>query len=501
MSRSAGEGDWGGDLPAPPQTAWRPTSVGDMLPLLRVPTKSGLVAARRLPHLEPLIALLDDAVHEGEVRHVVHLPAQTGKTSCLVSALVYACLLKPGRSHMYLSYSEERSLTVRALVEDLMLQVGLDPRGTQETMRLRGGSTIKFLGQRGGVSGNPCTGLLICDDLVKGFEDAASPVRLEHISEWIQTDVIQRVHSGGSILVVGTRYHALDPSGVLIGQGWPYLRIPAEADSPDDPLGRPIGELLQVPWHNASYWGYKKRSTRTWYPLSQGLPSDEGAVALFAAPTYYTALPATARHVMGLDLARSNPAAARKGDSSVILHAIVADRCLYVRSIIAAQTAQHKFRSFAMTMPRALPPDSPCGFFAGPNELGYADEWQRDGLAALRVLPTQGRPKRTRYEQRMIPLWNEGRILLCQDGKSVEQHRELAKQARQFDGSERTHDDFLDALAGAVEVSGLLPGELDRGSFASMPDLSRVSQGWAGSRGGDFAPSVGGWGGGGGRGA
>lgn len=457
--------------PAPRADDWRPESCGDLIPrFLDFPASDGggkLEKADWPHHISSAVALFDRCIFEGDQRAVLHVPSQCGKSTLACAALVTLAWLKPGRQSIYVSYSAERSEAARRVVEAMAVKAGLAPTGSGEMLYLKGGSSIRFVGVQGGVSGFPGTGLVIADDLVKGHYDL-TPAILDGIYEWLNSDLIQRVHSGCSVVVIGTRYHPRDVSGRLIEDGWPYLRIPAQCDGPNDPQGREIGAYLWPERRSAASWNLKKNNPRTWAAVCQGLPLDSEQ-QLFDQPSYYESRPLHGRHVCGLDLARS--ARNARADSSVLLHAIVSEGKLYVCSVVHAQLAQHKFRSMALSVYRNLPPSTPVGFWMGPNEAGYADDWRRDGLgSALRTYQTQGKPKRSRYELKLIPLWNEGRILLCD---SMRGHAELAKQARQFDGSERTHDDLLDALAGAVEVAGLTPGG---GARAPLYDRTQMRQ-------------------------
>lgn len=75
-----------------------------------------------------------------------------------------------------------------------------------------------------------------------------------------------------------TRWHELDLAGQILnrdGDMWRVIRVPMEADSPDDPLGRQIGERLWPEWFTDEMVTQAKKDVRTWNALYQGNPVPE----------------------------------------------------------------------------------------------------------------------------------------------------------------------------------------------------------------------------------
>ena len=112
-------------------------------------------------------------------------------------------------------------------------------------------------GRQGGMVavgvGGPLTGqgadLLLVDDAVKNFEEAQSRTAKEFVWDWYRSVARTRLHPGGAIIVIMTRWSEDDLAGRLIseakagGEQWTVLSLPAIAEE-GDPLGRDVGEAL-----------------------------------------------------------------------------------------------------------------------------------------------------------------------------------------------------------------------------------------------------------------
>lgn len=144
-----------------------------------------------------------------------------------------------------------------------------------------------------GVTGNRADGI-VCDDPVKGREDADSQLIRDKAWEAWLSDVRTRLKPGGFIILIQTRWHEDDiagrilpedyngESGLITGQDgevWDVLSLPAECEHADDPLGRAIGEYLWTEWFSVEHWKQERRTqgARNWSSLFQQRPApDEG---------------------------------------------------------------------------------------------------------------------------------------------------------------------------------------------------------------------------------
>jgi predicted phage terminase large subunit-like protein len=91
--------------------------------------------------------------------------------------------------------------------------------------------------------------LLIIDDPVKNAEAAMSAHQRGKQWEWWQSTASSRLQPGGRVIVVMARWHEDDLAGRLVAnqdpsEPWTVLKMPAIAESGDDPLGRAAGAAL-----------------------------------------------------------------------------------------------------------------------------------------------------------------------------------------------------------------------------------------------------------------
>jgi predicted phage terminase large subunit-like protein len=136
--------------------------------------------------------------------------------------------------------------------------------------------------------GGPITGegadLLIIDDPIKNREEAESVTYREKVWDEWQNTLLTRLHPGGAVIIIMTRWHQDDFVGRLLSLEpdiWTVVSLPAEAEE-NDPLGRPVGAPLW-PEHgfNAEWMSVTKEAvgTRAWTSLYQQKPSpQEGSI-------------------------------------------------------------------------------------------------------------------------------------------------------------------------------------------------------------------------------
>lgn len=131
---------------------------------------------------------------------------------------------------------------------------------------------------------------LIIDDPVAGRQEADSETVRGSVRSAYDDDLLTRLKPGASIILIQTRWHPEDLAGSILpedwdgesgsilcrdGLEWDALCIPAQADRPDDPLGRRPGEYLWPEWFDAGHWQQYKANARTWASLYQQRPKPE----------------------------------------------------------------------------------------------------------------------------------------------------------------------------------------------------------------------------------
>ncbi|AKG05531.1 hypothetical protein AAV35_012745 [Salimicrobium jeotgali] len=143
----------------------------------------------------------------------------------------------------------------------------------------RGGMIATGIG--GSITGEGAD-LLLIDDPFKNKEEAdSSTIREKVWGEWEST-LSTRLHKGGSVVVIMTRWHEDDFVGRLLERSpynWERIRMPAIAEDEDDLLGREKGEPLCTELGFDEEWAESKKievGTRTWTALYQQRPSPAG---------------------------------------------------------------------------------------------------------------------------------------------------------------------------------------------------------------------------------
>ncbi|MEU7435627.1 terminase family protein, partial [Streptomyces sioyaensis] len=151
------------------------------------------------------------------------------------------------------------------------------PRGSS----VRGGMVTAGVG--GGLTGKGFD-LGIIDDPFKGNDDSGSPAQRDRVYDWYRSVFYTRRAPGASIILVNTRWHEDDLSGRLLQNEphrWIQIDLPAIADSPNDPLGRKIGQALWPSQYNEAALADTRETLgeRIWYSMYQQKPRPlEGGV-------------------------------------------------------------------------------------------------------------------------------------------------------------------------------------------------------------------------------
>jgi predicted phage terminase large subunit-like protein len=215
---------------------------------------------RSLPHLDYLDSRLVRAVRKveaGESQFIrISMPPRSGKSVSTSEYLPLWVLQRhPDWRVGLISHSPSLAAgwgrQIRRMVEDDRLHLGL-------TVASDAGSVTDWeTSERGGVSsrsvGQSITGrgfkVIIVDDVVKDYADAASETKRLGLREWWQTTARTRLEPPSLTVVIGTRWHEDDFTGWVDTAGDPFevIVFPAIADE-DDVLGRHPGDPLYSPF-------------------------------------------------------------------------------------------------------------------------------------------------------------------------------------------------------------------------------------------------------------
>jgi len=248
------------------------------------------VASRGALYVPRHLAFLNDkllAVAAGKCRRLlVTFPPRHGKSE-LISHHFPAWYLGRNPTHhvMLASYEADFAASWGRKARDVLEELGPEVFGVKVSKKTKAATQWEIEDHKGVMvtagAGGALTGrganLLIIDDPVKNAEQAHSESEREKQWEWLISTALSRLHPGGSVVVVMTRWHEDDLGGRILremkGEGWEYFRLPALAEE-DDALGRKIGEpLWPEQWPLEALEQIKSRSGYWWTALYQCRPA------------------------------------------------------------------------------------------------------------------------------------------------------------------------------------------------------------------------------------
>jgi phage terminase large subunit-like protein len=404
------------------------------------------------------------------IRAVVAAPPQHGKTEGTIHGLNWALRIKPYGRSAYATYNSTRSGKVETKARAIAERDGLSLKFRQDTwVDPSTGGGIVWTSRKGSLTGDPIDTLLVIDDILKDRKEANSGSIREECLEFFDDVAEPRCHPSASIIVMATRWHPEDLSGVLISRGWQYLNLKAIADGPtdaegrvvDDPLHRFPGQALCEERKSRESLLEKKRTNEfTFVSLYQGEPRPKGGT-IFAEPTYYSPkeLPKEGFRVgYGVDFAYTEKT---RADWSVCLQGrLVTDKVTQPDGTFAKVSklyltqmdrAQVDAPAFTLTLKsRHSKQPGPMRWYVSGTEAGAA-QFVRQKVPSLQV-KTASSDKLIRATP-VSEAWNDGRVLLPyydadgDDGPAPAWVDEVESEVKGFTGIKDAHDDIVDALA------------------------------------------------------
>lgn len=420
-------------------------SVGECVPIL---------SRRYGPpyHLADLVDALDEAMIN-PIRVCSSVPPRHGKTETILHALATFIFREPHRTHAYVSYGHDISLSKSRKARDIVtkrLGVRLATDALHEWRTPEGGGLLAT-SIDGSLTGQGVTGVLVIDDPIKNRVEAESRLTRDRHWAWFADVVQTRIEKGGSILVNATRWHPDDLIGRLIAgkdgtEPWPYLRAPAIDDH---------GEALWPEAFDAAALAKLRRAVGeyTWWSLYQGEPRPRGG-ELFGDVTTYPAdmIPKlVGRRGAGVDLAYT----ARTSS----------DWTIFVAGVLVTEQDP---RDPARTLPPKLyltdierrQSDKGASKAALSRFLlrngAHVARW--DCSAIEREVVSDGWPIHVELAradkfvraQAAAAMWRDGRILVPTGGSDSAKWGAFVDVVTRFTGVGDKHDDDVDALSSLV---------------------------------------------------
>lgn len=237
-------------------------------------------------HLKYISDIVTPAIVNGGGRIIINLPPRHGKSE-LISKWIPA---------WYLDNFEEKNIILTSYGDELASGFGRWVRNhlesnefTKAKLKTDSQAANRFDTTLGGSMicagvGGSITGkgghLLLCDDPIKNWEEASSPIIRQRIKDWFETTFYTRQEPGATIIVLMTRWHHDDLAGYLINEhndNWNVISLPALAED-GDPLGRQTGQALcKERYDEKALIGIKDGlPDQHWLSLYQQRPTKEG---------------------------------------------------------------------------------------------------------------------------------------------------------------------------------------------------------------------------------
>ena len=308
-----------------------------------------------------------------------------------------------------------------------------------------------------GVGGSPIgrgADLMIVDDPIKSYADAMSPLVRQRVKDWWTGSMVTRIEPGGAVILIMARWHEDDLAGFLLRKEpgeWTEVRLPAIADSDDDPMGRAVGDALWPERFPIEELERRKASTSlslgeaVWLAQYQQAPSSPTG-GMFPADRW--GLAPVLNVGWGIDRwVRAWDLAATEGGGDYTVGARLGrarDGRVVVADVVRGQWSAHEVRSLIASTADADPPGTTVVLPQDPGQAGKAQAQQYAAMLAGHqvVLEPQTGSKVVRATG-WAAQQQAGNVIVV-DGP----HRDaLIAEHQAFDRG--THDDMVDACSSA----------------------------------------------------
>jgi len=437
-------------------------------------------------HLKPLVEWIE-AVDRLDADHLIlHAAVGHWKTETIFRAFTWWLSRHPHFRLAYMTVNQHiangRSRTTQYLADKWGIDHG-SLWNVEEWWNNSGGK-VNFKGFGSKVQG--CRwDVLVIDDPIGSRAEAESKTIRNRIWDSIKDDLVNRLLPGGVCLLSMARWHIDDPSARAMKEyKWKYIRLPAICDSPDDPLGRELGEPLNPQIKTREQCDEEQQKNPYGYEsLWQGNPRPRGA-RLFNDPTYYTDLPPSYEIHHGTDAAFTAKTSADRSVDIAVAYDRKADT-FYMLDIIIKQCQADSFYDPLEKQARKWP--GKFHWYLGGTEKGTADLWRRINSERIRNwnqskaiwdIEAQKEPNHrnpaahdpgpkpppmsfnpmiavdNKYirSTNLREYWNSGRFLIPQNPIfPASDMDEFLDVLNSFTGMEDAIDDHVDAAAAAVD--------------------------------------------------
>lgn len=220
------------------------------------------------------------------------VPVRHGKTYSFAAMAAWALAQNPALTIAYLTYSQKLSdrfsRVIRTYATAAGVQLAADHNRIEEWRTVEGGGLLAS------AVGGPITGfganLIVCDDTIKGREEAESETVRDKTWDWVVDDVYTRLEPSASMFFVGSRWHEDDPIGRVLrgdlrGDAWDLIHYRAISEGPDGQERALWEERFPLEELRRRRMAFGGHESRTWLSLYQGEPRPNDG-ALFRGAVY-----------------------------------------------------------------------------------------------------------------------------------------------------------------------------------------------------------------------
>ena len=241
----------------------------------------------------------------------------------------------------------------------------------------------------------------------------------------------------------------------------------------DDPLGREVGQPLW-PKRDLAFLEAQRAAMleQAFQAMYQQRPRPRG-VGVFTGVTYYTELPTVFQVGYGLDLAYTSD---NKNDESVILRLLMVPGATAATDLFYVADMQHgryEVPAFADVIKATWQDDGQICWRSSSTERGSA-QLLRLPPYSIPIRPMTPPGDKLVSATAVAIAWKQGRVLLPDGSRfphTAAWVKALVKQAHDFTGTGKEHDDLIDGLGNAHAI-------LTRGR---VTDVAPARRGEAGS--------------------
>lgn len=303
------------------------------------------------PHLQQVVSVIEET-RQREVFATISMPPRFGKTVTLAHGLAWRTLYDPACLNFYATFGDTLAQQTSRMVRKLVREAGvpLDPevQNVHDWRTVFGGG-LKATTTGGEVTGRGCnSGLIVCDDIVKGREQAESKLIRDKAWDWFRDDMMSRLEPGSSLIVNMTRWHEDDTIGRIkndpLGLQWQHIELPAivstdglPADERDDPDARSLWPEM---WPIERLSSIRLRGEYGWWSLYQQSPVPRGG-GMFQRDWFQLVdiAPNDGASVRGWDLAASTE---RDSAQTAGVKVRLCDGKLFIEDVVCIQGTPHE---------------------------------------------------------------------------------------------------------------------------------------------------------------